>query len=62
MTPPSLALKNLIMDKFPKRQTSYTDFQYLSISIFQKAITGKYSGIWQAFKLIYKEEGFTALW
>lgn len=28
----------------------------------KKAITGKYSGIWQAFKLIYKEEGFTALW
>lgn len=25
-------------------------------------ITGKYSGIWQAFKLIYKEEGYASLW
>jgi len=62
MSPPSLALKNLIMDKFPKQQTPYNDFQYITFSIFQKAITGKYSGIWQAFKLIYKEEGFAALW
>lgn len=28
----------------------------------KKITTGKYSGIWQAFKLIIKEEGFTALW
>ncbi|PFX29767.1 Mitochondrial thiamine pyrophosphate carrier [Stylophora pistillata] len=28
----------------------------------KKIATGKYSGIWQAFKLIYKEEGFTSLW
>ncbi|KAL9988345.1 hypothetical protein ACROYT_G002780 [Oculina patagonica] len=28
----------------------------------KQTITGKYSGIWQAFKLIYKEEGYAALW
>lgn len=28
----------------------------------KKITTGKYSGIWQAFKLIYKEEGLTSLW
>lgn len=35
----------------------------LQIEPTSKRITaGKYSGIWQALKLIYKEEGFSSLW
>lgn len=35
----------------------------LQIEPTSKSITsGKYSGVWQAFKLIYKEEGFASLW
>jgi len=35
----------------------------LQIEPTSKGITtGKYSGIWQALKLMYKEEGFTSLW
>jgi len=32
------------------------------LCLLQGISRGKYSGIWQALRLVYKEEGFASLW
>ena len=34
----------------------------LFLCLLQGISRGKYSGIWQALRLVYKEEGFASLW